>query len=224
MGTLLRIYASVAEANAQKRTRPRVGIGRSPFPPPLFSMVSVMTADTPADANSIHSTDISPELVRTIEAGSSRPSRPRAGANVSTTTLAAGRIPTSVLINAPLALTFSRHPRHLQPVSRDCIHLSRTGMLLTIRCPQRCSIDLSLELVFTYAASDSATPPSVIVRMPQFTAQALAAPRICQHCYPCVGWHRCPATQRPVFCHRTPPGYRLPGPAWHRAHRRAGVN
>ena len=146
MGTLLRIYASVAEANAQKRTRPRVGIGRSPFPPPLFSMVSVMTADTPADANSIHSTDISPELVRTIEAGSSRPSRPRAGANVSTTILAAGRIPTSVLINAPLALTFSRHPRHLQPVSRDCIHLSRTGMLVTIRCPQRCSIDLSLEL------------------------------------------------------------------------------
>jgi hypothetical protein len=138
-------YAGVAEANAQKRTRPRVGIGRSPSPPPLFSMVSVITADTPVDANSIHSTDISPELARTIEAGSSRPCRPRAGASVATTTWGAGRIPSSVLINAPLALTLSRQPRHLQPLSRDCIHLSRTGMLVESRCPQRCSIDLSLE-------------------------------------------------------------------------------
>ena len=143
--TQLRIYAPVPEANAQKRTRPRVGIGRSPSPPPLFSMVSVITADTPVDANSIHSTDISPELARTIEAGSSRPCRPRAGASVWTTTLGAGRIPSSVLINAPLALTLSRQPRHLQPLSRDCIHLSRTGMLVESRCPQRCSIDLSLE-------------------------------------------------------------------------------
>ena len=143
--TQLRIYAPVPEANAQKRTRPRVAIGRSPSPPPLFSMVSVITADTPVDANSIHSTDISPELARTIEAGSSRPCRPRAGASVCTTTLGAGRIPSSVLINAPLALTLSRQPRHLQPLSRDCIHLSRTGMLVESRCPQRCSIDLSLE-------------------------------------------------------------------------------
>jgi hypothetical protein len=145
-GTRLRFYASVVEANAQKRTRPRVGIGRPPSPPPLFSIVSVITADTPVDANSIHSTDIAPELVRTIEAGSSRPFRPRAGASGSTTTLGAGRIPSSVLINAPLALTLSRRPRHLQPLSGDCIQLSRTGMFVESRCPQRCSIDLSLEL------------------------------------------------------------------------------
>jgi len=107
--------------------------------------VSVITADTPVDANSIHSTAISPELARTIEAGSSRPCRPRAAASVSTTTLGAGRIPSSVLINAPLALTFSRQPRHLQPLSRACMHLSRTGMLVESRCPQRCSIDLSVE-------------------------------------------------------------------------------
>ena len=138
-------YAAVAEANAQKRTRPRVGIGRSPSPPPLLSMVSVITADTPVNASSVHSTAISPELARTIEAGSSRPCRPRAGASVATTTLGAGQIPSSVLINAPLALTLSRHPRHLQPLSRDCIHLSRTGMLVESRCPQRCSIDLSFE-------------------------------------------------------------------------------
>src|ERR1700692_3487497 len=166
---LAAFYAGVAEANAQKRTRPRVGIGRSPSPPPLFSMVSVITADTPVDANSIHSTDISPELARTIEAGNSRPCRPRAGASVSTTTWGAGRIPSSVLINAPLALTLSRQPRHLQPLSRDCIHLSRTGMLVESRCPQRCSIDLSLEPCVIYAASDSATPPSVIVRTPHPT-------------------------------------------------------
>ncbi len=60
--TQLRIYAAVAEANAQKGTRPSVGIGPSPSPPPLFSMISVITADTPVDANSIHSTAISPEL------------------------------------------------------------------------------------------------------------------------------------------------------------------
>lgn len=141
----LRIYESVAEANAQKRTRPRVGIGRPLSPPPLFSIVSAITADTPVDANSIHSTDIAPELVRTIEAGSSRPCRPRVGASGSTTTLAAGRIPSSVLINAPLALTLSRQPRHLQPLSGDCMQLSRTGMFVESRCPQRCSIDLSLK-------------------------------------------------------------------------------
>jgi hypothetical protein len=47
-------------------------------------------------------------------------------------------------------------------------------MFVRIRCPQRCSIDLSLELVVVYAAPDSATPPSVIVPTPQFTASALA--------------------------------------------------
>src|SRR5205085_11581720 len=57
-------------ANAQKGTRPRVGIGRLPSAPPLFNMVSVITGDTPVDADSIHSTDISPALARTIEAGS----------------------------------------------------------------------------------------------------------------------------------------------------------
>src|SRR6516164_5794173 len=107
-------------------------------------MVSVSSADTPVDATSSHSTSTSPELARTIEAVSSRPCRPSAGTSVSTKTLAAGRRPSSVLIKAPLAPTFSRQPRHLQPLSRDCIHLSRTGMLVESRCPQRCSIDLSL--------------------------------------------------------------------------------
>ena len=139
------LYLPVAEANAQKGTRPRVGLENFPSPPPPFSMASVITADVPADANSSHSTHISPELVRTIEAGSSRPCRPRAGASTSTTTFGAGRIPSSVLINAPLALMLFTQPRHLQPLSLDCIHLSRTGKLVKNRRPQRCSIDLSLE-------------------------------------------------------------------------------
>src|SRR6516162_2420852 len=133
-------YAAVAEANSQKRTRPRVGIGRSPGAPRLFSMASVISAYTSVDASSSHSTSISPELARTIEAGSSRPCRLRAGTSVSTTTLAAGRIPSSVFTKAPVVLTFSRQPRHLQPPSRSCIHLSRTGMLVVSRCPQRCCI------------------------------------------------------------------------------------
>jgi hypothetical protein len=73
-------------------------------------LVSVNTASTPVDANSVHSTAISPGLARTTEAGSSRPSRPRAGISVSTTTLAAGWTPGSVRISAPLTLTFCRHP------------------------------------------------------------------------------------------------------------------
>jgi hypothetical protein len=140
----LRPYGAATEANAQKRTRPRVGIGCSPSPSPLFSMVSVITAETPVDANSSHSTAISPELARTTEAASSRPCRPSAGASVSMATLDAGRIPSSVRINAPLVLTLSKQPRHLQPLSGDCMHLSRTGMLVERRSPQRCSNDLSL--------------------------------------------------------------------------------
>jgi hypothetical protein len=44
-----------------------------------------------------------------------------------------------------VALRLSRQPRHLQPLSRACTHLSRTGMLVESLCPQRCSIDLSLK-------------------------------------------------------------------------------
>jgi hypothetical protein len=110
-----------------------------------LSMVSVINAVTPLDAKSIHSTAISPGLARTIRARSSRPCRPSAGTSASMATLGPGRIPSWVLMIAPLALIFSRQPRHLQLLSGDCTHFTRTGMLVESRCPQRCSIAFSLE-------------------------------------------------------------------------------
>src|SRR6516164_1492432 len=66
-------HAAVAGASAQKRTRPSAGASPRPGLRAPVSRVSASTARTPVDARSIHSTAISPESVRTILAGSSRP-------------------------------------------------------------------------------------------------------------------------------------------------------
>jgi len=125
-------------ASAQKGTRPSAGPG--PLASALVSMLSVITADTPVEANCVHSTASSPGLARTIVAGSSRCCMPKVGASVSIMMVAAGQMPSSVLIKAPLALTSSSRPRHLHPLSGDCRHRSRTGIWLMSLRPQRCSI------------------------------------------------------------------------------------
>jgi hypothetical protein len=117
----LRIHADVAEANAQKRTRPRVGIGRSRSPSPLFSLVSVITADTPVDANSIHSTDNSPELASPGNRATCNHCHATVSISVAPVCWSKADVPSDAPLTSPSS-----------PVA--------------------------------YATSDSATPPSVIVR------------------------------------------------------------
>lgn len=137
-------------------------------------MACVNIADTAVEArSSVHWTAISPLAARTTQAGSSRSMRPGAVVSVSTTMAGAGQIPSSVRINAPLASTFSMQPRHLQPLSRACKHLSLTGILVDSRWPQRCSIDCSANLIRGHASPFLVARPYALVRTGRPSARRL---------------------------------------------------